>query len=56
MESAFSEVATTTSAFDSPRSSLSRSPVLMCTLNPSLSEKTSKSSLFSAARAFSGTM
>ena len=55
MESAFSEVAMTMSAFSRPLSSESRSPVLMWTFIPR-SEKRRKSSLFSEARALSGTM
>ena len=55
IESAFSDVAMIMSAFSMPLSSESRSPVLMCTLMPR-SEKRRKSSLFSDARALSGTM
>ena len=55
MESAFSEVAMMMSALSMPLSSESRSPVLMWTLMPR-SANCRKSSLFSEARAFSGTM
>ena len=55
MESAFSDVATMMSAFSMPLSSESRSPVLMCTFMPR-SANCRKSSLFSDARALSGTM
>gem|GEM_PF-1977673 len=55
IESAFSEVATTMSASSMPRSSESRSPVLRWVRMPRY-ENMSKSSFFSAARAFSGTI
>ena len=55
MESAFSDVATTMSASSSPLSSESRSPVLRCVLMRRLANL-SKSSFFSDANAFSGTM
>ena len=54
MESAFSDVAMTMSASDTS-SSLSGSPVVMTTRIPR-SENFARSSLFSEARAFSGTM